>query len=719
MSAGAEAEHVDSIDRVTGVRALPQRLALLTAFVAALVLLLPLLPGAAPPARAAEANAGDPLRVTLTNISPSSIPRQGPLRITGTVHNPTNQVWNDIRIYPVLSGNPIGDTDALAEAAVSDAATTASGSRLTGEGQFRVVRRLAPGASAGFTLSVPRRDLPISGAPGVYWIGAQALGTGPDGRDILADGRARSFISLVPPRATAEVSLLVPLRQDAERDTRTRLTRPERLARVFERDGRLSRIVDLFGSTSEVTWLVDPALFDVASDLVANNRPLTLGPARSAEAEEEPPPSPSPANGAPAPALDEQSRDEIEDWLGRTTAALAGSPVLALPYADADALALMRHAPSLLERAHTFGEQRLEAHGVNATPAIAPPRGRVGLGVLREANRGITVVAGARRTDRTDLPTVTRDRAGHRILVPQQRITYGGPGPRQHDSALNLRQRILAEAALRAITGEDEPLLVQLPQQWNPGGYWDRSEFVEGLEESFLDIVGLPPATGEVESLTYTETDRAREIDAPLVRTSAGLLDAASLLANLLATENNVSQRLSAMAFRGSSYSSRGDQQAPASLLSTMVDTVHGLTSQVRVAGTEFVTLSGGSGTVTVSLINELPQPVRIGLDVRTSGSGDLSFTEMDPVTLQPEQRTAVRLEVSSSSIGVNEVTITPVTVDAEAIGTPLEMTIRSSDVGRWFWVLMASVLAVLLVMIIKRIRDRVVHRRWRREEQQ
>ena len=110
----------------------------------------------------------------------------------------------------------------------------------------RVVRRLAPGASAGFALSVPRRDLPISGEPGVYWIGAQALGTGPDGRDILADGRARSFISLVPPRATAEVSLLVPLRQDAERDTRTRLTRPERLARVFERDGRLSRIVDLF-----------------------------------------------------------------------------------------------------------------------------------------------------------------------------------------------------------------------------------------------------------------------------------------------------------------------------------------------------------------------------------------------------------------------------------------------------------------------------------------
>ena len=37
----------------------------------------------------------------------------------------------------------------------------------------------------------------ITGEPGVYWIGVHALGSNADGRDLVADGRARTFIPLV------------------------------------------------------------------------------------------------------------------------------------------------------------------------------------------------------------------------------------------------------------------------------------------------------------------------------------------------------------------------------------------------------------------------------------------------------------------------------------------------------------------------------------------
>ncbi len=54
------------------------------------------------------------------------------------------------------------------------------------------------GQRAAFTIRVaasPRSA--ISGDPGVYWIGVHALGASADGRDLVADGRARTFIPLV------------------------------------------------------------------------------------------------------------------------------------------------------------------------------------------------------------------------------------------------------------------------------------------------------------------------------------------------------------------------------------------------------------------------------------------------------------------------------------------------------------------------------------------
>ena len=112
------------------------------------------------------------------------------------VTNASEEDWTDINVSPFISSEPITTRDELAEAArtTSDAAV---GDRLTDRGSVSV-GDLEPGTEAPFTIRVPVSSLLISGDPGVYWIGVHALGANAEGRDLVADGRARTFIPLVP-----------------------------------------------------------------------------------------------------------------------------------------------------------------------------------------------------------------------------------------------------------------------------------------------------------------------------------------------------------------------------------------------------------------------------------------------------------------------------------------------------------------------------------------
>lgn len=669
---------------------------------------------AAAPAKAVapaleSATDDDPLSVRLTDVTPSSVPKRGPVVITGTVRNDSDEVWEQVRVYPVVSAEPIGDSDALAQAADSDPRTTASGSRLTGEGQFIELDRLAPGKRTGFVLRIPRRELPIGTQPGVYWLGAQALGTSPEGRDLLADGRARTFYPLVAPGKRTQVSLIVPIRQGFARDDETRIADPAAAAEQFGPKGRFYRIVSLFGDTNQVSWLLDPAVIDAASDLANDNEPLTLGPKTPAT----PSPSPTPSsNAGPAPTLDDVGREQAKAWLQAATTAFAAGNGLALPYADADAMGLLRLNSQVLQRAHDVSIGKLNDFGVDATAVIAPPEGNLDPLALANAPSDIRVIGAAASS--TTAASASDD-AGHQVWQPYLPASEGGPGPGSSTSAFQMRQRILAEAALRADDG-GRPLLVQLPTQWDPGPLWAQSRFVDGLSSDWVQLT-TPPSPGADDpeaKLVYPKAVRQREVTRDLLDQSTAVLREGTVLADLLETKSNIATRVGAVAFGAMSYAAQRNRPATWARLQSVSDRITELTGRIKVNGTEFVTLSGGSGTVTVSLANDLPQPVKVGLDVRSRRGSGLSFNEIEPVTLAPQQRTTMRLQIRSDRVGVHEVSICPVTKNNEAIGTPLDLTVRSSEVGRWFWSVMVGAALVFVVMIAKRIRERILTHRWR-----
>jgi len=71
-----------------------------------------------------------------------------------------------------------------------------------------------------------------------------------------------------------------------------------------------------------------------------------------------------------------------------------------------------------------------------------------------------------------------------------------------------------------------------------------------------------------------------------------------------------------------------------------------------------------------------------------------------------------MRIHAAASDIGIHLVTLQPVSGDGSPVGEVSTLSIRSSKVGLILWVVMGVGGAVLLVMVVLRIRQRIRQRR-------
>jgi Family of unknown function (DUF6049) len=686
--------------------------------------------GAGVPARprAAEEPATD-LSVLMTRLTPSAIPTRGAITISGVVQNDSSEEWSDINVAPFLSSTPITSRDELAEAADSDAAE-AVGERLTDPSIAVAVGDLEPGRRASFTIRVPRAELPVTGDPGVYWIGVHALGTSVDGRDLVADGRSRTFIPLVPPelarRRTVPLSVVLPLRERARRAADGSLNGPARWVNLTESDGRLSRLAD-FGASAGVeplTWLLDPAVLDALQDFGQGNPPLSLGPARRSEenggnGEEEPDsspspsPSPTPITGAP----DEEERTRANGVLETLLSTVRTDTVLALGYADPDVASLARRGPNLLRRSEALTASRMQVHNLTGSPVVAPPSGYFDPELLTRIRRETVMVL----SDDEDVeqPPLSRLPSGQELVLTDERAVAGGPSPNAARNPLALRQRILAEAALEVAKGSEpvRPVVMSLPPRWNPGPYWREADFFGGLRVPWLRLAPIPRgATSAYDGeLAYDRDQLKDEIRASNVAATRRLSNTSNVFGHLLANDNDVTDRLTGAALQASSYSAKRRLNLALEQVLALNGTARSQMNRVQVTGTDFVTLSGASGTLTVTLVNGLEQPIIVGLRARTD-SPDVKVETPEPVSMQAGQRTTLRLQVASR-VGVHDVTLLPVTTQGEVAGTPLTFSVRTSQVGRLIWYIIIAGGVLLAVMIVRRIVLRIRHSRWRVEE--
>lgn len=704
---------------------------------------------------ASGAPAGTPLEVSLDAVTPSALPleqprsrRGGPrardrqtVTVTGQVANRSDSTWTDLNVYLLTSSEPLTSAAALDEANRTGA-DVAVGGRLTGPGEFVRIPDLQPGASTDFRVDVPRSALSISGEPGVYWLGVHVLGANEDGRDTVADGRARTFLPLVDPQAPdTRLSLLLPVRAPVQREPDGRLEEAAAWEERLSDDGRLGRLMELSSTAGDfpLTWVVDPAVVDAARSVALGNPPVSTAPSLPDEDPESPAPtlptedpSMEPGGEGGEAGSEDGSTDgppeELsagaqvgQDWLAAFTQLAGRHEVLVLPYGDVDVAAMLRgDFAELYERATDLSAMSLAALGVEATPVLSPPSGYLPRAALEKVDPSVPVVLtddAAPRSDRA----VTRSRQGNQVVLTSSAVAAGGPLPAPRHSALALRQRILAEAAVHSLTGDPrEPLVVAMPELWDPGSDWRSASFFAGLEVPWLEPTTLPSVLrtanvlapdGYERPLTYPRSERRSELPAANILATDELADAGSILAGLLTLNDTVDEAYAKVAMLTSSVWVRPHPHRAVVRAREASQRVHARLEQVRVEGPSFVTMSSERGSFAVTLVNDLDEPVTVGIRTDT-GTDDLRISEPEPVELGPNQRASVRLTATSQDIGVHSVRLTPVTAEGRPLGNTTKFSVRSSQVGFVIWVIMGVGGAVLVVAIALRIVKRVRRRK-------
>lgn len=713
------------------------------------------------PARAATSTAraepDTPLEVSLATLAPASIPRHGRVTITGRIANRSRETWTDLNVYLVTSPTPIRSRDELADAAATEP-DAPIGSRLTGAGLYESVGDLAPGESIGYRLSVPRRDLEISGEPGVYWVGVHVLGADRLGRDAVADGRARTFMPLLPAGRShspqTRVTLLMPVQQPVRRGAHGRLVDPAAWHRLLGGNGRLNRLLRLSSRARvPVTWVVDPAVLDAVQSVSQGNPPFDPPPDPGADVSSgSPTASPpattsSPSAGAtssPSPSADASpggggranaapaggDAGAARAWLARFRRLAPGLTVAAVPYGDLDvASVLTSRRRGLYPKATALSRSSMTRYGVpDALPVVDPPSGYLPAEALRRIPATTPVVLSDAALPEADAPVVVRDGRAP-VVLTDSAAGAGGPGPTPRHSALAVRQRVLSAAALHAMSPDrDQPLVVSTPTHWNPGTDWSTSAFFAGLDQPWLRFVDLPAAvsgtgrptgapagqTSEPGPVVYPDSARSAELPAANLAATEQLGRAGGVFARLVghgsSRETSLDEAISRVAMLASSTTARADAVARRVLAENALGHVRARLGRVQVEGPPFVMMSGESGPIQVTLVNDLPQRVTVGLRASTPGSR-LRIDHVDPVTLGPGRRTSVRLQAHSTDIGVHAVTLRATDATGVPLGSSTQFSVRTSNVSTVIWLVMAAGGFVLLlaigIRVVRRIRRR------------
>jgi len=302
---------------------------------------------AAAPALAVPApTAPGPLTLELGGLNPRVVTSDGPptVTLTGTLRNTGDRPVTDLEIR-LQRGQALRTDGDVRDALVGDGRADAATPDFT-----PLPGSLAPGDSRPVALAVPLRGAPTDGLaldqPGVYEVLVNVNGVPRDGlRARLAAARLllpvlslpsgpqprdAAVVPPVPPDA-ADLTVLYPLVDTPHRlptvPGEQTLLADDDLARSLAPDGRLGGLVTAFADGAPAGSPVrDATCLAVDPDLVATAAAMRQGYAVR----------------GPAGTVPGTGAEVAGAWLDELAAAARGGCVVALPFADADLVALAR-----------------------------------------------------------------------------------------------------------------------------------------------------------------------------------------------------------------------------------------------------------------------------------------------------------------------------------------------------------------------------------------
>jgi hypothetical protein len=579
---------------------------------------------------------------------------------------------------------------------------------------------LAPKSSVKFTLTVPWQEWSIDSHTGVYVVGVMFRGE-PDGKDRVTAGRARTLMPVIgaePLTRTVNTALVIALRHRPTQLSGKRFAN-DSLAESLAPTGSLGRLLAL-GKQRQVTWLVDPAMLDEVRQLkdgyvVVNGSQTTLGTGQKVAAA----------------------------WLREFDASRArGNQAVLLPYGDPDVAGLLDAGGTvkdLVRDARAKTEQYLLPPGF--TNGLWLENGAAASRYLAAASGGfpgatdqdLNLVSSSSwpASERPklatspvyDVLTPEGPKSTVRTVVADSALTAGGPDPDTSESAIQVRQRFAAETALIAADGKGASSVVAVPPRgWDSNGR-ATAALVGDLSLPWITPTDVKQVVASTPKPPTTKAPAGGRVNSGFTNGQLDgikkLSDVTATLRALLADPEDLPETMPQALLRSTSTSWRGfpdeakhftaieigsvnQQVAKVHLVNTSVD--KGLRREIK------VNLAGSKGTFPLTVTNDLPWSVRVGIVVKSANRTDLRIEPLQTVILGPNKKWTPRINASAEQNGLIRADAQVITASELPVGKSQELVIQASQYGSVGWILVGGACALLFgtsfVRIYRRIRS-------------
>lgn len=602
---------------------------------------------------AARADDGPMVTITLTSLTPATIPTdpEAVVQITGVVQNSSPEHLTQVQVSMWRSTDPISDAEGLAQVADSPW-DMPLGQRLTTEDPTKNLFNIttdaeptfAPGEKATFTVSAKVKHLTLGTAPGVRLLGVHVRAF-PENGIKRTVGRARAFVPMTSAQSVPVASVVV------------LASRPSMVAPATFVDDHLAgelagRLRDLtkLARERQATVLVDPSLIDEVRQM-AKGYTLTSGQRPSAGV------------------------TNARTWLKDFEALQTQVAMYRLPYGNPNLVAaaqtgatdVLAMSTSALPKTHELVNLPLAVMGPNG---VADERFVDFVKPLKPQLLVTSLPGIPARSSVQGIATVNADPG----------LFIGGPGPAPRASGPQIRGRLLSELRFNhsrgaAILFQSVDARVALLQQ---AGTAIRPASIEALRET--GETPLPPAV-----------DRPAAPSSVSERASS-LRRAWSSWGELTGTQTVTELTAAQVSSRALSSSFGWHWPAVESFLTAAAAKVPSTQrANVQIVSTKSFVVNAPKTPLPITIRNNTDQTVKVRIVFRSENPQRISFEPTDVVTIPPKSSKSVNFVADAHTNGAVNVRADLQGPDGTPVGNSQNFTVSATSLGSVGWLIMLA----------------------------
>lgn len=667
----------------------------------------------------AAAQPSEPLAIEILQVSPPVPTETSTLTISGVIRNTGSTRIGDVEVGLAVGTEPLTLRSQLEDVSQSP---LPGQTRPVPDGHVVVPGEIDSKAFAPFRLAVPIGALglpPTDAGRGVYQLDLIAIAP----ESGVPSSTVTTFLPWMPNAesiAPTRLAWLWPLVDRPVRDSAEIFTN-DRLAGLLGPGGRLHGLVEA-AAGSPVTWVVDPDLLETAERMAEGYQVRARGGGTTAGS----------------------GRDVAADWLARLRAAIGNSEVVNLPYADVDLTALRRNLLTEdIRKANTLGAEIARHVLRRSTDSdVAWPPGdltdRPTMEAVRAANQHAIILAESALPP-VSIPNYTPDGRGRlttgagdldALLIDSglAAVLRAGSGDEPGAGALMI-QRFLAETALITLQRPNDPrsLVVAAPRYWSVDPRTAEqllhamatTPWVTGVPLSVVREVEPPAVLRALAQ--YPASARAAELPSSHLTTVRRMRTQLLGFTEVLSNPESIERAYTAARLRAESAAWRrtdgkpGVTAAGRSYLRRVAANLTALRGKVSIVSGGTVTLSSHTGTIPVTVRNELAQPVSIQVFVDSTREDRLQVEQPDLAVVPAGGVTPISVRAEAVANGLVEVRVQLRNESGEPISDPQSIRVQVTNYGTLGSVIIAAATALLFLSATTRIVRRSLAGRRRR----